>query len=154
MGQQVLRQGGVVVDDLPQLAGAGPGEEAQGQLHQVGHPGMAHVPGGPEGGDVGAHQRREVQGDVGHGEPHRHPAPAGQALRLCDRGKDRQHLPGHQPYADVGEEPQHSGDAGQRAAQHRQRPVAAGIGQQPGEIGSFLQENPSFGEFHSIVSFN
>ena len=150
VGQQVLRQGGVVVDDLPQLAGAVPGEEAQGQLHQVGHPGMAHVPGGPEGGDVGAHQRREVQGDVGHGEPHRHPAPAGQALRLCDGREDCQRLPGYQPHAHIGDQPQHGGGAGQHTAQHRQLPVAAGVGQQPGQIRSLFQKDPSL----QIVSAN
>ena len=68
MGQQVLCQSGVIVNDFSQLAGLFTSEKAQGQLHQVGDAGIADVSGGAESRDVGTHQGGKIEGDVAHGE--------------------------------------------------------------------------------------
>lgn len=112
VSQQVLGEGGVVVNDLPQPPGLVAAEKAQRQFQNMSNPRVAHIPGGAEGGHMGTHQRREVNGDISHGEPHRHPAPAGQRLGGRNSRITGQGLPGHQPDADIGDEPQHGGNTG------------------------------------------
>ena len=79
VGQQILRQPRVVVDELSQPPGLVSGEKSQREVHHMGHSSPPDVPRRPEGGDVGTHQGREIKDNVGGREDHGHPAPFHQA---------------------------------------------------------------------------
>ena len=79
VGQQILGQPRVVVDEFSQPPGLVSGKKSQGQIHHMGHPCPPDISRRPEGGDVSAHQSREIKDDIGCREDHGHPAPFHQA---------------------------------------------------------------------------
>ena len=145
VGQQILGQPGVVVDELAQPPRLIPGEKAQGELQHMGHGGAPDVPGGAEGRDMGGHEGGKVQQDAANGSPHRHPAPAAQIRGPVQAGPGGQYASGRQPDAQVRRQPQHRRHGGQDTAQERQVFVPARIAQDAGQAAWFLlfQSDPS-----------
>ena len=102
MGQQVLGEPSVVVDELAQPPRLIPGKKAQGELQHMGHSGAPDVPGGAEGRDMGGHKGGKVQQDTANGKPHRHPAKTTQIPGPVQAGPGGQYASGHQPDTQVG----------------------------------------------------
>ena len=116
VGQQVLGQPGIVIDELAQPPRLIPGEKAQGELQHMGHGGAPDVPGGAEGCDMGGHKGGKVQQDAANGKPHRHPAKTAQITGPVQAGPGGQYAPGHQPDTQIGGQPQHRRQGGQDTA--------------------------------------
>ena len=145
VGQQVLGEPGVVVDELAQPPRLIPGKKAQGELQHMGHSGAPDVPGGAEGRDMGGHKGGKVQQDTANGKPHRHPAKTTQIPGPVQAGPGGQYASGHQPDTQVGCQPQHRRQGGQDTAQDRQVFVPARIAQDASQAAWFLlfQSDPS-----------
>ena len=92
VGQKGLRRPGGVGNGAAELAAAGHLNLPQGQAGDVLCEGQAQIGGDAEGGQVGAHQPRDVQQDGQHGKAHRPPAPGDDVNGGGKVGGGLQHL--------------------------------------------------------------
>ena len=117
MGQQVLCESRIVIDDLPEPSRLVPRKESQRKLQNMSNSCMAHIPRRAESGDMRTHQRRKVNQDIGDGKPDRHPAPPDDAGGSRDVRVGSQHISCRQPYTHIRNQAEYRRDPGKSAAQ-------------------------------------
>lgn len=127
VGQQILRQGRVVIDNFAETAGLISREKSQGKPHHMSHAGVTDIPRRSESRDMGAHQSRKIYHNICHREPDRHPSPDNHLTGMFHSRVGRQGVSGYQPDTDVGHKSQNGCDAGQRASQQGKFFVSSGI---------------------------
>ena len=102
------------------------------------HPRLADIGCSPEGGEMGAHQRREIDRDPRDGKRKGHPPVTGDPHRRCPVRRDGDQITHRKPDADIGHHAQDHGDRGQGKAEKRKPLIVSGILKQYAEIVLFL----------------